>query len=322
MWRTELGKKPGRIVIIFFVATLAALLMATPLMSLVTAGDANASMGGKTAVIEEDLKTIVAEDTSIPSQIQGINPALKSAFRPSRIELEVEPVQDVELGDLRPSNYANNPLGEERPSPTGTSDPEPMDAPFLANDVLVYNDAANSEKNVSLAKTSNGTLYVAYDHDIGTGLRDVYVSKSSDGGLTWAKRDIAVDATEDESCPSIAGDYSPTSASDMLYVWYNNPTLEFARSQDGDTWNIVDFGGGTTWWDYVNCPYVDVRGDFIVVVSEYYDTNKNIDTWRILYTIDGSSWTTYYFNMRAGAWVYQPRVSIQSVDAGAGEGDV
>ncbi|UCD92749.1 MAG: exo-alpha-sialidase, partial [Methanobacteriota archaeon] len=313
-----MGTKPNRIVSFFLIVTVAALLMATPLMSLVTAGASTARMSS-TTVAEEDLEMIVAEDTS---QIQGLNPALEEGYGPTPIDFDVEIVQDVELGDLHLQNRVNEPLGGDGPSPTGTPYPEPMDAPFLTNDVLVYNDAVNSEKNVSLAKTSNGTLYVAYDHDIGTGLSDVYVSKSTDGGITWVKRDIAVDAAEDESCPTIAGEYSPNFGTDVLYVWYNNPTLEFAWSMDGDTWNIEDFGGGITWWQDINCPYVDLLGDSKVIVAEIYDTNNNIDTFQILYTIDGMSWTTYYFIMWPDAWVYQPRVAIQSVDMGAVEADI
>ncbi len=251
--------------------------------------------------------------TSLTSQIPGVDSSLKENQRSIRGDLKMNAVPVNGLKSARFPDLSGK-IGEDDPSPAGTIDPEPMDAPFLPNDVLVYNDIVNSEKNVSLAKTSNGTLYAAYDHDIGTGLRDVYVSKSTDGGSTWAKRDIAVDAAEDESCPSIAGDYSPNFGSDILYAWYSNPTFEFAWSLDGDTWSIEDFGGGETWWEDVRCPYVDVRGDFVVIVSEDLSPIDGRDNWRILYTLDGMSWTMYYWNMWPGAWVYQPRVSIMDDD--------
>lgn len=261
----------------------------------------------------EDGVYFTVSQTSIASQIPGIDSSLKENQRSIRGDLKMKAVPVNGLKSARFPDLSGK-IGEDDPSPTGTIDPEPMDAPFLPNDVLIYNDIANSEKNVSLAKTSNGTLYAAYDHDIGTGLRDVYVSKSTDGGSTWAKRDIAVDAAEDESCPSIAGDYSPNFGADILYAWYGNPILEFAWSMDGDTWSYVDFGGGITWWDDVRCPYVDVSGDFVVIVAERYDINEGRDTWQILYTLDGTAWTTYYWIMWPGAWVYQPRVSIMDDD--------
>lgn len=251
--------------------------------------------------------------TSLTSQIPGVDSSLKENQRSIRGDLKMNAVPVNGLKSARFPEPSGK-IGEDDPSPTGTIDPEPMDAPFLPNDVLVYNDIVNSEKNVSLAKTSDGTLYAAYDHDIGTGLRDVYVSKSTDGGSTWAKRDIAVDAAEDESCPSIAGDYSPNFGSDILYAWYSNPTFEFAWSSDGDTWSIEDFGGGETWWENVRCPYVDVRGDFVVIVSEDLSPIDGRDNWRILYTLDGFAWTMYYWEMWPGAWVYQPRVSIMDDD--------
>jgi hypothetical protein len=123
-----------------------------------------------------------------------------------------------------------------------------------------------------------------------------------------------VDAAEDESCPSIAGDYSPNFGSDILYAWYSNPVLEFAWSTDGDTWSLEDFGGGSTWWENVRCPYVDVRGDFVVIVAEDLNPMDGRDNWRILYTLDGMAWTSYYWNMWADAWVYQPKVSIVDDD--------
>jgi hypothetical protein len=261
----------------------------------------------------EDGVYFTVSQTSIASQIPGIDSSLKENQRLIKGDLKMEAVAVDGLKSARFPDLSGK-AGGDNPSPRGEIDPEPMDAPFLPNDVLVYNNTTNSEKNVSLAKTSDGTLYAAYDHDIGTGLRDVYVSKSTDGGSTWTKRDIAVDAAEDESCPSIAGDYSPNFVADVLYVWYSNPTLEFAWSLDGDTWSYEDFGGGPTWWENVRCPYVDVRGDFVVIVSEDINPNDGRDNWRILYTLDGMAWTSYYWDMWPGAWVYQPQVSIVDDD--------
>ncbi len=287
------------------------LLMITISVPIGVMAQSDAGWDSENVVGEDGTESITVSDTSILSEVMGTNFPLKNGPRASRGQFEMKAVQDEGMEDLRSTNLGRKVSGEDRPIPSGSSDPEPTDAPFLVNDVLVYNDAVNSERNPDLTKTSNGDLYVAYDHDTGTGLRDVYVSKSTDGGLTWAQRDIAVDAAEDEYCPSIAGDYSPTFGTDMLYVWYNSPTFEFAWSQDGDTWLKEDFGGGGTWWNDTNCPYVDVLGDFVVIVFERINPISAADTWHILYTKDTTSWMGYYWNMwDDNVSVYHPRVTI------------
>jgi hypothetical protein len=219
------------------------------------------------------------------------------------------------------ADYLKQTSGAGDPSPQGSPDPEPMDAPFQDPDVLVYNDAVNSQNNVDMASTTNGDLYIVYDHDPGSGNRDVYVSKSTDAGATWNQRNIATDGGEDEYCPTIGADYSPSAGAELLYSFYTADQLEFRYSSDGDTWNLVDFGGGVSPFQGT-CPDMDVMGDFIVVVGETVSPGDGRDTFRVLYTVDGSSWTSYYFNMWGGAWVYQPRVSIQSYDDVLLEGDV
>ncbi|MCK4445137.1 MAG: hypothetical protein KAW09_11375, partial [Thermoplasmata archaeon] len=310
-----MGERLERFVSICVVSSLLTVLMAAVSVSFAGAAVSDESMNGNVVIGDERTVMMEVRDTSVLSNISGIDSTLNGRPRTDRGDFEITLVKHAELPDPHSSDYVMKAPAGDNPSPTGSIDPEPMDAPFMPGDVLVYNDAANSERNVDLAKSTNEDLYAAYDHDIGTGLRDVYVSKSTDGGLTWAKRDIATHVAEDEYCPTVVSDYSPRVGTEMMYVWYNNPILEFGYSQDGDTWSIMDYGGGITWWDDVNCPYADIQGDFVVVVSEYYDSSNLIDTWQIIYTKDGwLSFETYHVNMWADAWSYQPRVTIMDND--------
>jgi len=53
-------------------------------------------------------------------------------------------------------------------------------------DSLVYDDDGNDESWPSMATDSNGNLYVAYQHyDSGFERYRIYISKSTDAGLTW-----------------------------------------------------------------------------------------------------------------------------------------
>ncbi|UCD91622.1 MAG: hypothetical protein JSV43_05040 [Methanobacteriota archaeon] len=278
-----------------------------------------ASSDSQTVMTVEHETTETFEANQLPPQFLGYDPATNRVNIADQNGFEATPMGQQKLTASRETNPI--PQSPDRPGPLGSTDPQPTDATFQDPDILVYNDAVNSQLNTSIAAATNGDMYITYDHDPGVFLRDVYVSKSVDGGSTWMQRDVAVDIAEDESCPSMDIEYSPTGSVDVMTIWYNSPELEFAWSTDGDTWNLDDFGGGITWWDLANCPYVDMMDDAIVIVSEWYDTNNNIDTWRVLYAVDGTSFTTYYFNMWAGAWVYQPRISIQSVDAVGGSFD-
>lgn len=302
--RREVGKEHRRMMLsrILALAVLTTFLATIPSISIT--GLAFSGSESEMTETDEEARTIGAD--SEHTLFLDIDPATNGIEMKSREGFKVTPMgYETFTIDPRP-----NPVRQktDQPSPQGTPDPEPTDAPFQDPDILVYNDLVNSEKNASIAASTGGELYIAYDHDPGVGLRDVYVSKSIDGGSTWMQRDIAVDIAEDEACPSIASD------SGVTYVWYNNPTLEFAWSSDGDTWTIQDFGGGVTWWQYASCPYVDVRGDFMAIVMEWYDTGDNIDTWRFLYTLDGTNFATIWFNMWDGAWVYHPRVTIMDDD--------
>ncbi|MCK4444689.1 MAG: hypothetical protein KAW09_09110, partial [Thermoplasmata archaeon] len=246
--------------------------------------------------------------------------AFKAGERPNRAGLPMTMIPIEGLENLLQPGYANNPPEPKatNPTPTGGPGPAPNDAPFLANDVLVY-ASVESQRNTSMAHFDNGDLLIAYDTvNPGDGLRDLYVSMSTDGGASWNDYPIAADAGEDEACGSIAGDYSPIFESEMFYAFYSNPTMEFSWSTDGMTWAPVDFGA--PFWSTVSCPYVVVDGDFIFIAAQKYDDQSLFqDTWYILYTLDNFQTTLagYYWRMgeSPGTLTYRPRVTITDASA-------
>lgn len=244
--------------------------------------------------------------------IADIASALKAGERPGRDGLPMTMIPIEGLEDLLQPDWYKGPTEPRttNPTPTAEPDPTPTDAPFLANDVLVYSDA-DSQRNVSMAHFDNGDLLVAYDHfDAVDGNRDVYASMSTDGGGTWNDYPIAADAGEDEACGSIAGDYSPGFGTEMFYSFYNNPTLEFSYSTDGMLWTPVDYGA--TFWTTVSCPYVVVDGDFVFLAAQKYDDVQLFqDTWYILYSLDAFQTTLagYFWLMWDDGLSYRPRAT-------------
>jgi hypothetical protein len=166
----------------------------------------------------------------------------------------------------------------------------------------------------SIERDSNDYLYTVFEHDE-DGNSDIYLAKSLDGGETWSSTPIA-NSVNDESCPSIAVDYSPTLATEMWYIFYEAEEFEFAWSNDGVNWNKEDIGGGLTFWQYMSCPYVTVKDDLVVVVAEKYDNTRDRDTWYILYSLDSfqTGPTGYYFIMWDDWSIYRPRATVMDAD--------
>ncbi len=303
----------GKVSRIISLVVLVSLLATT--LSVSFAAVAETEVGVDIDGLRSEHKTFYTPSTSIADIASGI----KSGSMPDRAGLPMTMIPIEGLEDMLKPGYANNPpkpKSEGDPIPSGVPGPNPNDAPFLVNDVLVYNQA-DSQRNPSIASFDNGDLLVAFDHfDVGDGNRDVYASKSTDGGITWAAPNpIAADAGEDEACATIAGDYSPIFGSEMFYSFYNNPTLEFSWSTDGLTWSAVDFGA--TFWATVSCPYVVVEGDFIFLAAQKYDDQSLFqDTWYILYTLDNFQTTLagYYWLMWDDGLSYRPRAAILGTD--------
>jgi hypothetical protein len=313
-WRKRVSRRFERTSVVSVLMALVMIWAAVPsVLGATTAGVEIANGTGVTGATT-DGKTYYTPGQSIADDFLNLGPDDFEERMSKREGMEMRPIPTEELRGLVRPDYARKASGDKdgSPSPNGQVDPEPLDAPFMTNDVLVYDDPANSESDPSLTKTADGTLYVTYDHyDPVDGNRDIYVSRSTDGGSNWVQRSVVADAGEDESCPSIASDYSPEFGEEMIYVWYNNPELEFSWSSDGTTWSQNNFG--LTFWNKVNCPYVAVSGDFIVVVAEEYDDQTMFqDTWYILYTIDNFQTTVegYYWVMWDDGLAYRPRVTI------------
>jgi hypothetical protein len=210
------------------------------------------------------------------------------------------------------SEYSSKTHTEEsikEPGPTEQKDgsgPTPMDSPF-GLDILVYDDP-NNQTNPSIDHDSSGNAYIAFEDTQG-GDSDILVANSSNGGLTWNAASVA-NSGMNESCPSMAIDYSPIAGTEMWYVFYEADTFEYAWSDDGASWNREVIGWSS--WSTVTCPYVVARGDFVVVVAQKYDDQITFqDTWYIIYTFDGfQTMTGYFWTMFNGAWVSGPRATI------------
>ncbi len=324
--RKDVGKEREgmRLSRFFTIAVLMALLAAIPSLSFTALAAWDTDIETEMTEAEEP-KTFDPKDISTEVQVHGELSALnhyrvpdKSVFERTSIatkEMEASRSPDIRSSDTVPKVTSER---TSKPSPQGSPDPEPTDAPFMANDVLVYTDPANSQKNASMANTSDGSIFVTYDHDIGTGLRDVYVSKSTDGGSTWVKQNLAVDPGENERCPSIAGDYVSDWGTEALFVFYTqNNFAEMQYSVDnGATWNVASFPQSVTYGD-LTCPYVAVKDNTWVIISEFYNPSATFtpDTMWLWYTLDaGATFDGYWFDMWDGIELYRPRVTILDDD--------
>lgn len=307
----DMGKGHGRFARIFALVVLAVLLSATPAISLTAiAGseeivDVNA-VGATGTTYYTPSESVLDSAANVPANLAG------KSYERAGMPMTMVPMEGLE--NLLQPGYAKDAFKDKDtgPSPMGEPDPEPSDAPFLTNDVLVYNDPG-SQQNTSIGHWDNGDIMVSYDTP-GTGGRDVFSSLSTDGGATWNDYPIVADAGEEEACASIAGDYSPIFGGEMFYAWYSNPMLEFSWTTDGMTWAPVDMA--QPFWSTVSCPYVAVDGDAIVIVAQKYDDQTMFqDTWYILYTLDNFQTTIagYYWLMWTDGLAYRPRVTITEV---------
>lgn len=223
------------------------------------------------------------------------------ARKPMAVRLEAVAENDFGLPDDA------SPYSELKSGGYATySGPTPHDAPF-GSDVLIFNDPYN-QTSPSIDHDSNNNTFVAFEHDWGFG-SDIYLSKSPDGGQSWGTIPI-VNTARNESCPSMAIDYSPSAGSERWYVFYETDELEYAWSNDGTTWSRRVLGG--TFWSTITCPYVQANGDFVVVVAQKYDDQVEFrDTWYVFYTLDGfQTYTGYYWILWNESWVSQPRITI------------
>jgi hypothetical protein len=200
--------------------------------------------------------------------------------------------------------------GEENdPADLDTSPiPDPLDSPFLVNDVVVYDDSY-IQSRPALGSDDAGKLYAAFEHLV-PGNSDIYLATSINGGTSWSSMPLA-NTSKNESCPSIAIDYSPSAGSEMRYVFFEADELEFAWSDDGSMWNSENFGGGQTWWGRMICPFAAAKGDLVVIVGQYDGQNMSEDKLYVFYTLDGFQNTTgYSLGLSIVDFISQPRVTI------------
>jgi hypothetical protein len=218
------------------------------------------------------------------------------------------------LGVGHPFHSVPYARGEETVTldPNSSPSPNPLDAPFLPNDILVYDDI-NNQSRPDLESDARGDSYSVFEH-YEAGDMDIMLAKSVDGGMSWNAMPLA-NSSKNESCPSITIDYSTIMGSEMSYVFYENDELEFAWSSDGSSWFVEDFGGGQTWWSSMKCPIAVSKGDLVVVVGQYSQLNATQNKLHIFYTMDGFlNTTSYTFTMANYSHVSQPTVTIIDED--------
>ncbi len=133
-------------------------------------------------------------------------------------------------------------------------------------DRLVFADSSNTERRPSLASDSDGNLWAAFEHfNNQTGHYEIYVSESTDGGVTWTwiRRAYSTSTpTHDFTYPSIAIDPE----TDNIYVVYQ--VDEDATHHDIDVLRCV----GGVW----SISYVKSGSDdrFPSITSEYEYTQN------------------------------------------------
>ena len=169
-----------------------------------------------------------------------------------------------------------------------------------------------------LARDSRGTLYAAYRKKDTQGDRECYhifVSKSTDNGVTWwvVRGGTPIEQADDcmQRVPSLIVD-----ASDVIHVvWYgrdkqhnhgNDRQIKYTRSADGGgTWlhwrnvaEVPDYSGSTLWQEH---PTITASGKLLYIVWQGLDGDGS-DTSQVKFikSSDGGATWSAWRNVGAG----------------------
>ncbi len=184
--------------------------------------------------------------------------------------------------------------------------------PYFGPNVMAYAPPAYTAYEPSLAVGASGTLYLAYAGWGGSGTQvDVFFTKSSDGGMTWAAPVLVNNdgsgATQRE--PSLSLD-----ASDNIYIaWRDTRTgtddIYFSKSTDGG----LSFSANvrvndmTTSWQIEPALAVDAAGLVHVV---WTDNRNRFSTGPDI----------YYANSTDGGLSFNPNTRVNNDATGAEQG--
>ena len=177
------------------------------------------------------------------------------------------------------------------------------DSKDLGQEIVISNNAdENNVRNISMASTDGGDIYVVWDELYNTN-REIHISYSHDGGSTWSStnedRIISYPNGNNATHPDIF-----TNGSYVYAVWQEKYEgrwqIMFGLSNDsGSSWsstqqdNLVTNPENTTVWDCTNPKIaVDSNGQIHVVWLGY---NTTLKQWEVYYAYskdDGNSWSS------------------------------
>lgn len=165
-------------------------------------------------------------------------------------------------------------------------------------DTLVYEDDTNYEGRPSVATDSNRYLYVAYQHyDSGYERYRIYISKSTDGGLTWSLFH-KIEKTTSLMNPSIAID----PYDNRIYVAYENEVTTSDHDvlcsvyTPGIGWNehVVDADSGDDRYPSVASDYQFGASNHQYISYERLASYNDREMHTAKSTDHGLTWTSWH----------------------------
>ena len=190
----------------------------------------------------------------------------------------------------------------------GTLNAKSLKAALFGNDILVTTSTQQTDEAYpSIVKTSDGTLWVAYNSSAGY----IRIANSTDGGQTWNLYYITY--TKNDSYPVITKDSQDniyiffdnfTSGSVFSYLIYNTHT--YVLTEISTTWgweNTVDISAAT-YTDSLGNTYVYVAYDYINGTSDY-----NVGLIKII----NNEYLYDYYNFANSSYIESiPRIAIST----------
>ncbi len=169
------------------------------------------------------------------------------------------------------------------------------------------------ETRPSITRTSDGTLWVAFDYEFSSADHDVAFANSTDGGATWSVYYLESTSANTPN-PIIVSD-----SQDNVYVFFENHTSgSYFKyfEYEGSGWYVY-YLSAYTWWGLVyNISaevYTDVSNVYIYLFFEYAYSSTDYDIGYLKSTDGGSSWWNYSDSIGSrGYWDGHPSISIST----------
>ncbi len=181
------------------------------------------------------------------------------------------------------------------PTEVGTYNWSELRAQF-GTDIRVTTSSYD-ESVPTIARTSDGTLWVTFDYAYTSTDHDIYFANSTDGGQTWKM--YVLDATSYNLLnPVIISDLS-----DNIYIFFENDTSGSYFSywehniNEGPIWYIYSISTWNWWIDVHNisaATYTVGTDIYLYVFFEYAYTSTDYDVGFIKTTDGGLTWWDYH----------------------------